>query len=214
MLETRDHDVREFAEGRGYPQLFQEVLSLSGALPDNDAGVALFEKIHQQDKQLARQCFRYIEDTLMQRGKYELCLEYVGDPQAGFEALHQTFNRVIESQQRAEQMQKQFPAPANLPPQPDMRQMATNSFVGEVRKLVEILVATGHQADAEKIRNQAVKVFDDPRLESAVSDTVAKLHLAEEDKAALQPGIRPGHRQHFLWRPTLASLADAVRGEG
>jgi hypothetical protein len=56
-----------------------------------------------------------------------------------------------------------------------MGQLATNNFVGQVCKLVEILVATGHQADAEKIRDEAVAVLDDARLKSAVSDAGKKL---------------------------------------
>ena len=77
------------------------------------------------------------------------------------------------------EIRKQYPVPA---PQfagafrpPDMGQLATNNFVGQVCKLVEILVATGHKADAEKIRDEAVTVLDDPRLQSAVSDAEQKI---------------------------------------
>ena len=227
LLEIRDRDVREFAEGRGYVQLFQEVLNLNGALQDENEGVALFDQIRQQDKQLARQCFRYIEDALMQQGKYQLCLEFVGDPQSGFEALRQTFNTSIQMQQRMEhlgQMQRQFPAPApppvpaGLPPRPDLRQMATNSFVGEIRKLVEILVATGRRTDAEKIRDEAVEVFADPRLESAVSDAMAKLQRAggaanlgaTPDPGAAVGSISFGGQDWLPWRMLFAVKGDKV----
>ena len=56
-----------------------------------------------------------------------------------------------------------------------MGQLATNDFVGQVCKLVEILVATDHQSDAEKIRDEAVAALDDPLLESAVSDAEQKI---------------------------------------
>jgi hypothetical protein len=51
---------------------------------------------------------------------------------------------------------------------------AENNFVGQTRQLIEILVATGHKADAEKIRDEAVAILDDARLKSAVSDAEQK----------------------------------------
>jgi hypothetical protein len=50
-----------------------------------------------------------------------------------------------------------------------------NNYVNEVRRLIEILVGTGHQEEAAKIRNEAVAVLDDPRLQSAVSDAEEKV---------------------------------------
>jgi hypothetical protein len=53
--------------------------------------------------------------------------------------------------------------------------MATNNFVGQVRKLVELMVATGDKPGAEKIRDQALAVVDDDRVQSAVADAEQKL---------------------------------------
>jgi ElaB/YqjD/DUF883 family membrane-anchored ribosome-binding protein len=50
-----------------------------------------------------------------------------------------------------------------------------NNYADEVRRLIEILVGTGHKEEAEKIRSQAVAVLDDPRLQSAVSDAEEKI---------------------------------------
>ena len=47
---------------------------------------------------------------------------------------------------------------------------AQNRFVGAGCQLIEILVGTERQADAEKIREQAVAVVDDARLRSAIGD--------------------------------------------
>jgi serine/threonine protein kinase len=179
LTEIRDRDAREFAESRGYSALFSEIQSLNRALQDDDATLALFKTLPQKDKQLAGQCYGYVEDLLMQKGEYELCLNCLGDPQMCFESARRGFESLIESQQRMAEIRKQYPVPA---PQfagafrpPDMGQLATNNFVGQVCKLVEILVATGHKADAEKIRDEAVTVLDDPRLQSAVSDAEQKI---------------------------------------
>jgi hypothetical protein len=47
--------------------------------------------------------------------------------------------------------------------------------VGQTRQLIEILVATGHQAEAERIRDEAVVILDDGRLKSAVSDAMSRI---------------------------------------
>jgi hypothetical protein len=56
-----------------------------------------------------------------------------------------------------------------------MKKSSEDRFVGQTRQLIEILVGTGHKADAEEIRNQAVAILDDPRLKSAVSDAAEKI---------------------------------------
>ena len=179
LIEIRDHATREFQEGRGYSDLFQVISEINGHLQNEDATLALFKTIQQQDKQLAGQCYYYAEDLLMQHGEYELCLACIGNPQARFESYRRGWEMQRESQQRMEEMKKKFRMPElSLPggafAPPDMGRMATNNFVGQVCKLVEILVATGHQTDAEKIRDQAVAILDDARLKSAVSDAEQK----------------------------------------
>ena len=63
--------------------------------------------------------------------------------------------------------------PAMFPPM-EPPKVADNIFVDKTRQLIEILVANGHQADAEQIRDQALALLDDPWLKSAVSDAEEK----------------------------------------
>jgi serine/threonine protein kinase len=180
LIEIRDRDVREFSEGRGYSELFLEVQNLNRELHDDGATLTLFKTIYQQDKQLAGQCYGYAENLLMQNGDYDLCLKCIGDPQTRFESARRGFEMQKENQERMAEIRKQFPAPAvslprGFPAPPDMGQMATNNFVGQVCTLVEILVATDHKVDAEKIQDEANEVLDDTRLKSAVSDAIKKM---------------------------------------
>ena len=162
LIETRDRDTREFSEGRGYAGLFSGSFSSNQGLQDDDATVALFKSIHQRDQQLAGQCYFYAEDVLMKKGEYELCLSCIGNPQTRFEFFRNNFDSSLGFQRRMREAQSNRPASAPHPPggsgaPPDMEQIATDNFVGQVCRLVEILVATGHGADAEKIRDQAVR---------------------------------------------------------
>jgi hypothetical protein len=68
-------------------------------------------------------------------------------------------------------------APVYGPPDKSamMIKSAADRFVGQVRQLIEILVATGGKSDAVAIRDEARTILDDPRLKSAVTDAVEKI---------------------------------------
>ena len=185
LIEIRDADTREFSEGRGYFDLFLEVSSIHRELQEPDATLALFQQVEAGDKKLAQQCFGIVEGLLAQQGEYEKCLGYLGDPQAAFERIRQSWQQMKKFEEqnasRREQM-KQFqemaktnPLYAHVPILPEPPKFADDNFVGQARQLIEILVATDHKADAEKIRDQAVALLDDARLKSAVSDAEKKI---------------------------------------
>jgi hypothetical protein len=72
---------------------------------------------------------------------------------------------------------------------------SNDRFVSRVCRWVEILVATGGKAEAEKIRDQALLVMDDPRLNSALSDAeerVRKLKASPPQPLALKEPTIPG----------------------
>jgi tRNA A-37 threonylcarbamoyl transferase component Bud32 len=187
LMEIRDADTREFSEGRGYFGLFLEVSSINRELQEPDATLALFRQVEVGDKKLAQECFGIVEGLLVQQGEYEKCLEYLGDPEAAFERIRQSWQQMknFEEQSAARWEQtKQFqetsktnPLYAHLPMRPAMPKFADKNFVGQARQLIEILVATDHQADAEKIQSEAIAVLDDARLHSAVSDAQEKVRI-------------------------------------
>jgi len=202
LVKIRDYLTAEFTRGGGYALQFGEVKAINAAWGEDAATVTLFKMIEQRDRKLAGQCYAYAEPVLMQQGEYALCLKCLGAPQAQFESLRQNWDRQKKLRQHVAEMEKasaerlaemrkaqqqrmeawaekshQPPPPAlpPLPPRPDLGQMATNDFVGNVRKLVELVVATGDKPGAERIRDQALAVVDDDRVQSAVADAEQKL---------------------------------------
>jgi serine/threonine protein kinase len=176
LIEIRDHDTQKLAGGEGYFNLFMDVSSINRELQDEDATYTLFKTIQAKDPKLAQQCYYSIEDLLVRKGEYELCLKYIGDPQAKFEMLQHQFDMLRQLEQRHAAMQHEHPMPSGFPDTTEStKKIHENLFVGQVRQLIEILVATDHKADAEKIRDQAVAILDDPRLQSAVSDAELKI---------------------------------------
>jgi capsular polysaccharide biosynthesis protein len=154
LIEIRDRAAREFQEGRGDGESFQELASINTQLQNDDATYALFKTIQATNPKLAQQCYFYAESLLVRKGEYQLCMSYLGDPVRRFELIRQSF------EMEASVM---------------MADAARDRFTGQVCQLVEILVGTGHKPEAERIRGLAVGVLDDARLKSAVDDAEKKV---------------------------------------
>ena len=193
LRETRDQDAQAFAAGRGDFALFMEVSSINHYLADDDATYALFQSIRQQDKALAQQCYPLVQGLLIQHGEYAVCLDYLGDPQTAFESICQDRARLKnwEDQQAASRTQRIAQldemaktnglfAKGPVPFLPELPKFADEHFIDQTRQLIEILVGGGRMNEAQKIRDEALAVFNDPRLKSAVSDTEAKLQKNPE----------------------------------
>jgi serine/threonine protein kinase len=180
LVEIRDTDVRQFSGTGGYSDLFQEITSLNQYLGDEDATVALFKTIEKRDPQLAHECFWYAENTLFQKGDYETCRRNLGDPEAAFERIRQSWqvSRQFEKQNEArrEEQKERFQAMAktnamfaHIPEFPAPPPFADDNFVQQTRQLIEILVVAGGKTDAENIQTEALAILNDPRLKTAVA---------------------------------------------
>jgi tetratricopeptide (TPR) repeat protein len=146
LKELRDRDTAEFAAGRGYAGLFQDVLSVNHELDDPEATCQLCKTVADKDPRLAQQLYYHAASVLPQLGQYELCSRFMGDPQARFNMARSLSNN-----------------------------RGGENFVNLVCTEVEILVGTGQKAEAENISAQAIAVLDDPRLRSSVTDAEARI---------------------------------------
>jgi hypothetical protein len=195
-IKIRDRKTHEFSTG-GSSGLFWEISTLNVLLHDDDATMTLFKSIDQRNEQLAHECYGHAEAILVRHGEYALCLKYLGDPQARFEGFCAARQNTLHSQDHTpvallEQQEKtvaainrQLAVTNGQSKQKDIfqvqtaveltKQAAHDNFVRETRQLIEILVATGHQAESGKIRDEALGVIDDPGLKSAISDAREKL---------------------------------------
>jgi serine/threonine protein kinase len=216
LIEIRDADARQCAEGHGYFDLFQEIAGINQYLGHGESTLALFKTMEQGDPQLARQCYIIVESQLVGSGEYDTCRKYMGDPQARFKIIQSTYEMDIanqksmaETQQRTRQMIADMNkkngvtnAPIFSPPDNStmMIKSAEDRFVGGTRELIEILVATGSTAEAEKIRDEALAVLNDPQLKSAVEDAEQK--IGDNQKAQSEVAY-PGD---WIWEPNSQTL--------
>jgi hypothetical protein len=169
--------------------MVQEVQAINHVLQDDDATYALFQTMREKDPKLAEQSYFYLETVLVSKGEYQWCFSHMGAPQGRFNMIRQSFDMERDGQKRIAEMRQrtaqQMAATnrqhglTNSWSSPDtsamMKKSAEDRFVGHTLQLIEILVATGHKADAEGIRDQAIDVLDDPRLRSSVDDAAQKV---------------------------------------
>ena len=205
LIEIRDQDTHRLADGKGYADLFTDVQAINRELGDDDATYVLFKTIREKDPKLAQQCYFWVENLLVAKGEYQWCYDHMGDPQVRFDQLKRTYNtqlsfqrQMAETQQRTKQMIAETNrkngwtnTPFSLPPDTSagIKKASVEMFVSQVRQLIEILVATGHKADAETIRDKAITILDAAQLQSAVSDAEQKIGSKHPAAAVFGPVI-------------------------
>ena len=195
LLEIRNQDLAKFTSGHGYADLFSEVQSLNHTLRDEPATLDLFKSMSRQDRDLAKECYFYVQDALIQAGEYAMCLDYLGAPEARFEMIRWQLIQHQQNEQRHAEIRSKLNIP-NMPPRwhaPNMGELATNNFVGQACDLVTILVGNGRRDEAGKIRDEALAVVNNPRLQSAVSDAESRIHIigASGQSANPSPTAKP-----------------------
>ena len=168
LYAIRSNDLERFRLGYGNLDLFMDVSSIDGCLQEDNVTYDLFKRIQEQDPELARQCFIVAEPLLAKHGDYTLCLTCIGDPESAFSQIHRDW----DLQKRTEGSLAAPSSPAGvsdfrLPTPP---KTADRFFINRTRQLILILVKTGHNKEADHIRDEAFALVADPRLKSAVSD--------------------------------------------
>ena len=213
LTEIRDRDVQQFASGNGNFALFSEIESINRELQDENSTEALFHSIEQSDPKLAQQCYYVIADQLAQRGEYETCRKYMGDPLTEFETIRSEYELNLENQKHmafmsqitARQMaaMNHQPNRTNLWSPPDnsafFKRNAENNFIRQTRQLIEILVATDNDPSvAQDIQNKALSVLNVPQLQSAVSDAENKIKQRQQPLA--ESLAEPPKLQFLAWQ--------------
>lgn len=180
LLGIRDQGAREFSQGRGYFTLFREIKTINGYLHQDEATYALFKAFRDKDPGVAQQCYSEVEGLLVAKREYQWCYDHLGDPQERFDSIREGLRRHLDGQRRHRELLLRHGMTNGVEfSRPEISAWTQKSiqdrFVVETRRLIEILVATGHKTEAETIRDQAVTVLDDTRLKSAVTDALNQI---------------------------------------
>lgn len=107
LVGIRDGYKQRLLRGNGSSGLFQDVQAINEYLETEDDTYSLFKSIEQRDPKLAGRCYYYVENQLIQRGEYETCRKYIGDPYADFQGIHRDYEQgLLIARHQAELGQK------------------------------------------------------------------------------------------------------------
>jgi len=159
LVSIRDKNTKAFSEGNGTVALFHDVRAINDNLNERSKTVALFKMLHEKFPALAKACYQFAEKDLAERREYQICISHIPDPLKKFDRIRETRERTLT-----------FAKDAN----PPLKDFAETSFAEETCRLIEILVGVNRKTDAEKIREQAMAVRDDPRIREAVEKAMQR----------------------------------------
>jgi hypothetical protein len=159
LVAIRDKDTKAISEGNGSFDLFHDVQSINQYLEEAPKTVELFKTLHDKQPALAKRCYHVAEEDLTARGEYPLCSSYIPDPLQKLDSIKEMRELNLELAKEGN---------------PQLKAYAEESFVEKTCRLINILVGAGRKQDAEKVRERALAVRDDPAIRQAVEDAVER----------------------------------------
>ncbi|MEJ6569371.1 MAG: hypothetical protein QNL80_10930 [Akkermansiaceae bacterium] len=156
MRATREQGLMELFERTASREIFHDVSSINSQLGEDDLTLALFKEIHEHDPALALKCFRIVQDILLEEKEVELLIEYAGSLRSHLQVKieqHQELRGYLQSQDGSGM------APA--------LKRFDETLINTALQLIEIAREGGNTELEVELREIALKVIEDPRLELA-----------------------------------------------
>ncbi len=158
MQKIRGEKTELLKAGKGDFALFHDVLALNRTLGEAEKTLQLFERIHAEQPERAREFWRVAGDVVFKAKRYDLAQEYVGD-------LGREFGRI-----NAEYEQNKAFYEDRRIGGPEFRRYNENRLVEGTLKLIGLALAMEDEKTAEELRQKALALVDDPRLRDATLD--------------------------------------------
>lgn len=158
LVEMRERTSRQILDSGATAQLFQDVASLNRTLGEDHKTVDLFLVVDKNTPELAKNCWIMAKDAVIGAKQYELAAKYIGDPDRAF----------LQIKQMYELNQTYYKDPRFGGPR--FKAYSEKRLVEESMQLISVLLAVKQHDEAAKVRDQALKLLDDPRLRAAVPE--------------------------------------------
>ncbi|WP_165070264.1 hypothetical protein [Paludisphaera rhizosphaerae] len=156
LTEIRAKDVATLRAGRGDAHLYHDVVGIDRYLTGPPQGVELFKWLDANDPKRAAECSIMAEDVLADAGEYRLCGKYLGDPLLRLDIMKQGREMERKLQERP------------LPNGRTAPRTADSRFINTAVRIITILVRSDRKAEAERFRDEALKIVDAPTIREAV----------------------------------------------
>ena len=153
LLALRDGGTAALESGHGGAELIHDVQSINKKLGEGAETIRLFRTIDQCNPELAKQCFRFVQDELLDSGETELFCRYADGLPAYLRDKIGHFGDLRVHLQ------------AGPHASAEALQRFESRLADTTLKLADIATAQGDFTMAGYLKKMAAKVCDDPRLE-------------------------------------------------
>lgn len=151
LKDLRDQGTQTVLAGKAPPELFHDVVSINRTLSEDDQSVKLFKTLADSQPDLAKRCFRYMQDALIDANEVDLFTRFSGDSAAFLKQkikAHQELMKVIRQGPIAGESQQRF----------------ENKLVTLTLTLAEHAEAKGDPNLAAHLKQMTAEIISDPRL--------------------------------------------------
>ena len=153
LLALRDSGTAALESGHGGAELIHDVRAINKKLGEGAETIRLFRIIDQCNPELAKQCFRFVKDELLDRGETELFCRYADGLAAYLRSEIERFGEFKVHLQARPHVSA------------DVLQRFESRLADTTLKLADIATAQGDFTMAGYLKKMAAKVCDDPRLQ-------------------------------------------------
>ncbi|MCI0652468.1 MAG: hypothetical protein L0Z55_11370 [Planctomycetes bacterium] len=157
LVGIRDRDTNTIADGNGTFRLFQDVVGINHYLKEDAKTVALFKALHEKQPDMAKVCYYAARDRLVAAREYQLCSHYMRDPDRSFDRIQSARALGLEVEENGQAV---------------VKGTADAVFLTRTCQLIAILAGAGRQKEAEKVRERALAIRDDPTFRAALDEAL------------------------------------------
>ena len=144
LKKTRDNKTNLLLSGDGTRNLFHDVYAINRTLSERESTIELFKKLDKEHPALAKQCWRIVEDDIIQQNVYYLINKYISD-------LLKAYSRTEDELKLMIKMHTQSGDEDN----DTFISIYKNRFVEKTQQLINISVMREDNATADKIKTKA-----------------------------------------------------------
>ena len=157
LIEIRDNDKEALLSGRGNFENFHDLSAINQGLGQDEETLNLFLILDKKYSDQTESYYIVAEDLLIKNKQYEICAKYIGDPIMKYERIRH--NR---------ELQMSFVKTNPKLNDPNFLEYADKSYVDDVVKLIEVLIAIDKREDAIEIQKRSLSYFPNDKIRNAI----------------------------------------------
>jgi tetratricopeptide (TPR) repeat protein len=155
LTEIRDAKTEQLLGSERNRNLFHDVAAINEALGQSFMTATLFEELDKSSPGFAENVYTLADEALVRERKYDLARKYLGEPLARLKEAHERLNRGLDYAKTSRV-------------EAASRRAHETIFVGEAVRIIVIVKNTDGIESAKLLQAEAIKILDDPRIQSAL----------------------------------------------